>query len=212
LRRELAAFEEIDMRRIVLLAVIGLGLGLTAPARADLAPPLPPNKESVAIKIEVDEKAKGPRLLLPHGAFVPGRVRPGPKGELPRESEDGIAENERQGRPDSHIVIAGVAVALSLAFGGMWLVRRNGKGSVSGLALLIATAAMLTIGAVVWANGAPPPIRKDPAKVPNYPVALEAKTSVEFFYGQEPIRLILDKESFEKLKKGELKQPPAAPK
>jgi hypothetical protein len=200
------------MRQIVLLAMVGFGLGWAGPARADIPPPLPTAKESVTVKIELDEKAKGPRLLIPNGVFTPRRVRPGPKTELPQDSQDGIAENEPRNRPDSHIVIAGVAVALSLAFGGMWLVRRNGKGSMSGLALFITTGALLLVGAVAWANRPPPslppkerPVKKDDA---SYPVALEAKASVEFFYGGEPIRLILDKESFEKLKKGELTTAP----
>ncbi len=209
------------MRQIVLLAVIGLGLGLIGPARADIPPALPQPKEAVTVKIEVDEKAKGPRLVIPNGVFTAPRVRPkftpkeAPKGALEQENADGIAANEPEELPRHQIMIAGVAMAMSLGFGGLWLVRRNGRGSIGGLSLFIAATATLSIGAVVWANGAPPPnlFKERPVKkIENFPVALEGKASVEFVYGGEPVRLILDKESYEKLKKGELAVPAPTPK
>lgn len=209
------------MRQIVLLAVFGLGLGLIGQARADIPPPLPPAKEAVTVKIEVDEKAKGPRLVVPNGVFTSPRVRPfpkkpdAPKGALEQEGADGIAGNEPDELPRHQVMIAGVALAMSLGFGGLWLVRRNGRGSIGGLSLLIAAVATLSIGAVVWANGAPPPnlFKERPVKkIESFPVALEGKASVEFVYGGEPVRLILDKESYEKLKKGELAVPAPTPK
>jgi hypothetical protein len=201
---------------IALLAGLGLGLGLTGRARADIPPPLPPAKDSVTVKIEVDEKAKGPRLVVPNGVFTPPRVRPrfpeAPKGELPVENGDGIGQDDT--KPRHHLLIAGIAVSLALTFGGVWLIRKNGKGSMRGLALLIAAGATLTAGAIAWANAAPPLKDRPPARpqpVVNYPTAFDGKAAVEFTYGQEPVRLILDKKSYEDLKKGELKLPGAKP-
>src|SRR5262249_45709793 len=113
-----------------------------------------------------------------------------------------------------HLLIAGIAVSLALTFGGVWLIRKNGKGSMRGLALLIAAGATLTAGAIAWANAAPPLLKDRPPLRPqpvSYPSAFDGKAAVEFVYGQEPVRLILDKKSYEDLKKGELKLPEAKP-
>jgi hypothetical protein len=189
--------------RIVLLAVLGFGLGLTGKASADLAPPLPPNKDSVKVKIEVDENAKGPRLVVPNGVFTAPRA-PRPKFDRPKEQSDETAQEETQ--PRNHILIAGIALSMSLAFGGLWLMRRNGRGSMRAMSLLIAAGITLAIGAIVYANAPPPikdrlPVNRPPA---SYPTAWEGGTKVEFTLGQEPVRLILDKESYKKLMKGEL--------
>jgi hypothetical protein len=213
--RSTNASEGITMQRIVMLAVIGLGLGWASQAGADIPPPLPQGKESVRVKVEVDENAKGPRLVIPNGVFTAPRVRPRiqpksePKGALEPENMDGVADNDPQEQPRHHLLIAGLAMALSLGLGGMWLLRKNGKGTV-GLMLLIAAGATLSIGAVVWANAAPPrPLNPAKNKIEAFPSAFDEKANVEFIYGQEPVRLILDKASFEKLKKGELTPPPA---
>jgi len=198
------------MRFLTFCAFIGLFLSSGSVARADIAPPLPPAKTAVGIKIEVDENAKASKIIVPNGVFKPPRVRPNfdtPKGELPNESDDGIAD----AAPRNHLVVAGIAVTLSLAFGGLWFSRRGGRGSARGLALLIAAGATFGAGAIAWANGAPPPFKKNP--VPQaFPAAFEGKADIEFVYGQEPVRLILDKASFEKLKKGELVMPAPTPK
>lgn len=198
--------------RIVLLAALGLGFAWTGASRADIPPPLPKNKDSVKVKIEMDENAKGPRLIVPQGVFTAPRGRPklppanGPTGQLDLENGDGIAQEENPNQPRNHVVIAGIALSLSLAFGGLWLMRRNGRGSTKAIALLIAAGATLTIGAIVYANAPAPkfpdrPLARPPA---SYPTAWEGATRVEFTLGQEPIRLILDKESYKKLMKGEL--------
>src|ERR1700678_2828833 len=90
---QLAPFEieENFMQRFIALAAIGIGLGLADKAFADLAPPLPAVRE-YKIRIEVDEKAKARRMIVPGGAFAPvGNPRFGPKGELPQNSEEGVA-------------------------------------------------------------------------------------------------------------------------
>lgn len=206
------------MRQIVVFAVFGIGLGWCGQARADLAPPLPPNKEAVTVKIEVDNNAKGPVLVVPNGVFTQPRVRPLPPKSAPKDGDkssiepdngDAVAGEPEQSQPRNQMLIAGVAVALSLAFGGLWFIRKGTSGSIRGLTLLVAAGATLAVGALVYANVPPPktferpPVGKNP---PAYPIALESKVKVEFVFGQEPVRLILDKESFEKLKKGELKE------
>jgi hypothetical protein len=202
--------------RIVLLAVLGFGLGLTGKANADLAPPLPASKESVKVKIEMDENAKGPRLIVPNGVFQQPRG-PRPKLERPPQ-EEGEETAQEETQPRNHILIAGIALSLSLAFGGLWLMRRNGRSSTRAMSLLIVAGTALAIGAVVYANAPPPknfgdrpPVNRPPA---SYPTAWEGGTKVEFTFGQEPVRLILDKESYKKLMKGELtveKPTPNAP-
>ena len=201
------------MSRIALLTLIGLAVSFVGRARADIAPPLPPAKEGVAVKIEVDEKAKGPRLVLPSGVYTPPRARrpqPNtPKAALDQDDGTAVADEGSTPQPRSRILIAGIALSMSLACGGLWLNRRGGKRSNRALALLIAAGAMLATGAVVWADAAPMP-KEAPAAKPTeaYPTAYEGEVNVEFVRGQEPIRLILDKESYEKLKKGELKEAP----
>jgi hypothetical protein len=193
------------MKRLFLLAMFGLVLGTDA--RADIAPPLPAAKEAVAVKIEVDEKANGPRLVVPNGVFTAPRVRPvpkkssDPKSELPSASDDAVADEN--GSNSTRYLVAGAALTIALTCGGFYLLRRNGRGSTSGMALLIAAGATILVGAVVTAN-APPPIRPAKPKTESYPAAYEGKAQVEFVYGQEPVRLILDKESYEKLKAGKL--------
>jgi hypothetical protein len=181
---------------------------------ADIPPPLPPAKQAVAIKIEVDEKAKGTHLVLPSGVFTAPRVRPQPngipQGALDQPGADGVAANDDETQPRIHMVIAGIALAMSLACGGLWLARRQGKGSARGLTLLVAAGASLMVGAIAWANPPAPPRPPAPAKQPaaNLPIAYEGKVDVDFVGGQEPVRLILDKETFESLKKSQ----PVAPK
>jgi hypothetical protein len=200
--------------RIVLLAAIALAMTPIGKVRADLAPPLPAAKNSVAVTIEVDESAKGPKLLIPNLVFTQPRNRPikpnpnAPKGELPQENGDGIAENATQ--PQNSLIYAGVALTLSLAFGGLWLIRKDGAGSKRALGLLLASGVTLAVGASVWADIPPLPRAKErpqPKAPVAYPSAFEGKADVSFYYGAEPVRLILDKESYEKLKKGELKMP-----
>lgn len=186
------------MRHVAIVTVIGLGLGLNSNARADIAPPLPPAKNAVAVKIEVDENATGWKLVVPNGVFTPPRVRPIPKGDPKSELPEG--------QPHNQLLIVGVALTLAFAFSGLWLLRRHGRGSVTGLTLLVAAGAALMVGAVTWANA--PPVNKLPPKPVHFPVASEGKAEVTFTYGQEPVRLILDKASYEKLKKGELTAPP----
>ena len=196
--------------RLPLTCLAVLALTYT-PARADLALP-PPGPVEVKFKVEVDEKAKGPVLQLPRG--VTGvRVRPGgPKGPPPTSKEgkpvgedgeepvvlefDGAVAAEPERNPN-HLMIAGVAVTLALGLGGVWLVRRPGRSGTRGLALLLAAGGTLAISSVAWANQAAP---KPPVPAA-LPVAFEGKIKVEIVPAGDTVRLIVDKETYEQMKK-----------
>jgi hypothetical protein len=203
-------------RHIVWLGVLGLGLSLTSKSQADIPVPkrtevAPVKNEVVKVTIEVDEKAKEARIVMPR--FVPGVLNPPKAIPTPPPSQveldDGeipaVAENELT--PNNRLLFSGIALSLSIGCGGMWLVRKKGKGPLGSLALLLAVGGLLTVGAAVWGNGGPPPFLFQP-KVPTYPSAWEGKATVSyqnFAPGSQVVRVILDKESFEKLKKAELK-------
>ena len=160
------------MRHLLCAVLASFGLALIpAAAKADLAPPVPPAKD-VKFVVELDEKAKAPKLIVPQNLttvrFRPGpRPNPGkppgdkePQAYLELESDDVAPETPRN---HNHLMIAGVALTLSLGLGGVWLVRRNGRSSTRGLVLLIAAGTTLSASTLVWAN-APPPTSPPPAK------------------------------------------------
>ena len=194
--------------RLSLSCLAVLALTYT-PARGDLALP-PPGPVEVKFKVELDEKAKGPVLQLPRGV-TGGRVRPaGPKGPPPAGKEgqpegeepvvlefDGAVAAE-PGRNPNHLMIAGVAVTLALGLGGIWLVRRPGRSGTRGLALLLAAGGTLAASSVAWANQAAP---KPPPPPVVLPVAFEGKIRVEIVPAGDTVRLILDKETYEQVKK-----------
>lgn len=214
---------------IAALAVLGLGL-ITPAARADLAPPVPAPQE-VKIKVELDEKAKGPKLIIPSAMTQPPRVRPRPpiipKKEQPPgatppntgstppakpEGEQGIDADtdnvvfEWQQEPAptnrNHLLIAGLALTLSLSMGGLWVMRRYGRGSARALVLLVAAGATLAGSTVAWANVPPPKKFDTPPPLPAaLPTVFDGKVTLEIvFGGGDTIRLVLDKATYEKLK------------
>jgi hypothetical protein len=162
--------------RLPLACLAVLALAYT-PARADI--PVPPPPADVKFKIEVDEKAKGPVLRVPENLVAP-RAGGRPKGPL----------------ADNHLMVAGVALALGLGLGGVWLVRRPGRGT-RGLALLIAAGGVLAAGSVAWANQAAP---KPPVPAP-LPIAFDGQVRLEVVAAGDTIRLIVDQETYEQMKK-----------
>jgi hypothetical protein len=193
--------------RLPLACLAVLALTYT-PARADIPVGPPPGPVEVKLKVEVDEKAKGPVLQLPRGV-TGGRVRPaGPKGPPPTkegkpEGEEPVvlefegalaAEPERN---PNHVMIAGVAVTLALGLGGIWLVRRPGRSGTRGLALLLAAGGTLAVSSVAWANQAAP----KPPPLVVLPVAFEGKIKVEIVPAGDTIKLIVDQETYEQMKK-----------
>src|SRR5258708_5718834 len=115
------------MRNIPVAALAAFGLGLLpSSARADLAPPVPPVKE-VKFVVEVDEKAKAPKIIVPQN-LTTVRLRPRPVAPkvgnppdkngneqlsyIELESDDNTpVEPATPNR--NHLMIAGVALTLS---------------------------------------------------------------------------------------------------
>lgn len=206
------------MRTLLVAGLAAFGLGLIPPAaRADLAPPVPPAKD-VKFVVELDEKAKAPKLIVPQN-LTTVRFRPGPRpgaappppGAVPPKGGEPLTMLELEGdepvaelaaRDPNHLMIAGVALTLAFGLGGVWLVRRPGRASGRGLALLLAAGATLTAATVVWANAAPPPRPPAPPKEKVVlPVAFDGKVNLEVVVGGDTIRLVLDKETYAAMKK-----------
>ena len=194
---------------VVLLAALGLSL-VPLSARADIPPPVPPAKD-VKFTIELDENAKAPRLVVPVG-MTRAQFRPrgpvpdrGPKALPPGKEQVGYLEIESDdevtpARNPNHLMIAGVALSLALGLGGLWLVRRQGTGGNRGLVLLLASGVTLAASTITWANVAPaaPPPPKEKVVLP---VAFEGNVHLDVTVAGDSIRLILDKETYEKMKK-----------
>jgi hypothetical protein len=135
---------------------LGVALLLTArPALANrAAPPFRPQPPKLVI--EVDENAKAARLIIPQ-RFLGNAPAPPPRrlGQLPT-------------------IMVGVALALGLAFSGLWLVRKRGGGAP----LLLAAVAIVGLGgATLWANARP--IRREPPPQPKPPVGLPLLATLE---------------------------------
>ena len=195
------------MRLISAFALAAFVLGLSPSAvRADIPP-----ARDVKFTVEVDENAKAPKLVVPSSMtrvqFRPRDPVPdrGPK-TLPAGKEVGYLEVESDeevapaGRNPNHLMIAGVALSLALGLGGVWMVRRQGGAANRGLVLLLAAGATLTASTIAWANVAPaaPPPPKEKVVLP---VAFEGNVNLEVTVAGDTIRLILDKDTYEKMKK-----------
>src|SRR5262249_22065111 len=99
-------------------------------------------------------------------------------------------------------IMVGLALTLSLSFGGLWLVRKKASvpgSSVSPLMVLVAVVGLgLVGGAAVWANGAPPfrQPQPQPFQIPKPPPPFPAVwkgegVKIEFVQQGDAIRLIL---------------------
>jgi hypothetical protein len=235
------------MRRWLLSALsLGLLLGWSSLAHANAAvkvPPPPPvvapppggppvafpgfAPQKVKFVVEVDEKAKDARLIVPMNLMMPapGAVPLGPppgglRGqpppgffppqipEKPKEKDFGAADSGKLGVPT---IMAGVALALALATGGLWLIRRGSGRTVVGILVL---AGFLLGATVLFADLAPPfgkgpkaPPPAPPAPVKTTPVPLPAgvefndKILIEMAPRGDAVRLIVPKEAV--LKKAE---------
>jgi hypothetical protein len=204
------------MRTLLVPLLTACGLAVVpVPIRADLAPPVPPPKD-VKFTVEVDENAKAPKLIVPQNLtnvrFRPGGPRgvPGaapPPGKEPLAvlefEDDANVAAEPDGWNSKHLMTAGVALTLSLGLGGVWLVRRQGRGSARGLALLVAAGTTLAASTLVWANAPPPKSPPPPARkeVVVLPMAFDGKVNLEVAQGGDTIRLVLDKATYEAVKK-----------
>jgi hypothetical protein len=122
------------------------GIGPIRPIR----PIQPGVGQGPRIVIEVDPKARVARLIVPRQFLNNAPVKPPRRfGQLPT-------------------IMIGVALAMSLAFSGLWLVRKRGVPGVKPLLLVVA---LLGIGGgALWADIAPrPPFRPQPGQPPVLP-------------------------------------------
>ena len=121
------------MRLLCVAAVTAFGLGLFAsPARADALPPVPPARD-VKFTVELDEKAKAPKLIVPiqwtravrpRGPRQPGLGKE-PVAYLEVEADEPPAEAPRN---PNHLMAAGVALTLASAWAGCgWSAARGGR-------------------------------------------------------------------------------------
>lgn len=194
------------MRPVVSFLAL-LGLMVTAvPASADLAPPRRPenNNRTAEIAIEVDPEVDQATLYIPvRNLFAPpGRGGFGgqPDGAAP---PDEPKPDQASAQPSSHLLIAGVALALSLTLTGFWIVRRQGRVSGRGLGIFLVMGLTLGAGAWVWGNVPPPPDLdepEEPVPAPESSALYSGKVQIRFTNDGDAIRLVLDKVSLEALK------------
>jgi hypothetical protein len=124
------------MKRMMVAGLCGLLL-TTSLVRADEAPPRPQPKPGKFV-VFVDGRVKTPQLTVPRQML-----------NDQRRGDAGIL----------HTVMAGMALALAFAGGGLWLVRQRQGGNGAALAVLVCLSA-LSIGTALWADSAgPPPAR-----------------------------------------------------
>lgn len=127
------------------VAVLFLACAFAPFAKADVPPPLP-KEPTYPLVIEGHPKMAEAKLIIPRKML--GEM----KGALDREGTDQYGS----ALSPMHTVIAGAALAMALAFGGLWLVRK-GAGGTRSLALLIGAVAFLGIGALAFADRRPAP-------------------------------------------------------
>jgi hypothetical protein len=173
-------------RRLFVIAVL---FGWTSVVLANAGPPRTPKAEAgkTKFKIELDENAKEPKL------YVPANLAGG-KGDGKLAAAD---------LPPMHWILSGLALTVGLALGGVWMVRKGPSKAAWVVApLLVAATASLLLADLPPGRGRGPV----PQPAPALPVYLEGTITVEAVPNGDTIRLVLDKVSFEKLKKD-----PAAP-
>jgi hypothetical protein len=178
--------------RFWFLAILLLSLA-TLPAWADIPPnprgrpvdPPPPAAKDAKMIVELDPNAKEARLIVPRSVSLR-------RGALDTNDDTRVTEAEPAGH--NHIVIAGLALALSLACGGLWLVRKNRLNS-TGLALLLVVVAGVAGSAIVLANAPPPtsprPLPPQPAPVANLVKLFDGKIKIETPAEGDTIKLVV---------------------
>lgn len=174
------------MRRWTLLAAVVLLYGV-AEVKANggrpfpIAPGVAFGSRNAEMVVEVDEKAKDTRLVIPSNLLIIPQPRPGKLGA------------DAGGIP---LIVTGLALTCAFVSGGMWLVRR-GRGRFLGGLLFVA---LLTAGtSVVTADLIRPINPKPPVKENTLPVQLPAniqltgKVLLEIVPTGDKIRLVVPK-------------------
>jgi hypothetical protein len=182
-----------------------------ASARADLIPPggrdgrfprpvpVPIPGNVGPLVIEANDNVDEARLLVPRKLLVRRQAAldgDGDKMDALVEVEGDKPETAAADPLRFRTIIAGSALALALACGGLWFVRFRGRSGKAALPMLLATAALLGAGgAAVW--GDVPPIRRPPQPPPfvQPPIAMPAGTRVRVVIVDQgdAVRLIVNR-------------------
>jgi hypothetical protein len=188
-------------------------------------PKAPPRATTQTASFEVMVATSGgsgvPQLVIPRDAIkdlladagTSGSIEGDLLGQAPPATRDdvrGTAKGDTAGSLNDtpevsrlHSVIAGLAVAMAVALGGVWMVRTRGRTTGRGLALLISASLCLGISVTAWAN-VPPPF---PKKAPPSPVetstrletAFTGKVQVRIVSGDGTVQLVLPRSDVAKL-------------
>jgi hypothetical protein len=162
--------------------------------------------------VEVDEKARQPRLIVPmtlllKGSGPPGGVIPGvpppvePIAPPPPPGAPARKEGADAGALGLPTVVAGLALTAAFVSGGLWLIRRGSGRRYLGVLVLGILAASAT---ALWADippfrGRPKPPPPAPAKATPIPlpagIELSEKITLEFSVAGDTLRLIVPKEA-----------------
>jgi hypothetical protein len=135
----------------------------------------------------MDEKAKQATLQVPMNLMMQFG-RPGGRPGFP---PGGGVPPGRQGADAGHLgtptIIAGLALTLAFATGGLWMVRRGGGRY---FALVLAVSLSVAGTAALWANAAPPP-QKQPAPpgrqaLPNIPLPADLRLNGDILFEMVP--------------------------
>ncbi len=127
----------------------GIGAPKVAPQ------PAPPQPREVKLIVQVDEKARVPKLKVPVGLLLNPFIENAP---VPPRGADG----RRSALPT---VVAGVALTLAFVSAGLWLARRRHGRTLALMGVLSLFAAGT---AAVWADLGPRPLgpRREPIPQP----------------------------------------------
>jgi hypothetical protein len=162
-----------------------------------------------------------PLLVIPRGAIKDLLAdASGPVGieddrigqSLPaaaRESIDPVAEaTAAAGSPSEtsletprlHSMIAGLAVAMAVALGGVWIARTRSRTTGRGLALLISASICLGISVTAWANVPPPKVfpKKEETST-RLETAFTGKVQIKIVSGDGTVQLVLPRSDVAKL-------------
>jgi hypothetical protein len=161
------------MRRWILAALpLVILLGAAPAVRADAAPmPGDPQPQKAKLVIEVDAKAKQPRLIIPTSLMTPKKI----PGQVNNAST----------------IIGGVALTLAVVSVGFWFIR---KGPGRNVAAAVAVVSLFALGvSALYADIGPPrPKPPVPVKLPA-DLQLQEEIMVEFVEKGDAIKLIVNK-------------------
>jgi hypothetical protein len=199
------------MRRATVLGVACLLVAagtvlanLAGPIRPFQTAPAPPQPVTLKFTIEIDHKATEARLLVPASAMQAGAPAfnfPGNGGfnQFPAQPDPGPGRRSGSLPPLSTILV-GLCLTLSLATGGVWLVRRDAGRAGQGVVPFVVLVGVLGVAmlgtAIVRANAPapralfPPP---PPVQVPlNLPIVARMDgVRVEVIPQGDAVRLIV---------------------